>query len=61
VNHHTPSHIYGFQKAKRDNGRVQVAAREAFNLHFIFDGGMAPNRGSPATICWVGVEWHHAT
>jgi hypothetical protein len=37
---------------KAPNGGVQVAARAAFNLHFIFDDGMAPNRGSPATICY---------
>jgi len=33
-----------------------VAARTAFNLHFIFDDGKAPNRGSPATICYAPPE-----
>jgi hypothetical protein len=30
-----------------------VAARAAFNLQPIFDDGMAPNRGSPATSCYA--------
>jgi hypothetical protein len=33
-----------------------VAARAAFNLHFIFDDEKAPNRGSPATICYAPPE-----